>query len=362
MAGGCTSSFLEGMLPRSFGRGAWSSPGRQSVRARAFPGFNSSPLSPTLAADIDRLDADMDKWNADMDRLDADLDRWSADLESSSIDRAKLIADMERLSADMETLSADVDKVDADVEYLLDDMASLQSHVSLPQVIGQTPPTPPSHSSDQLQVALSTPSPTQSSTAWLPGEAGIAVPDVALPDPSYSSMGSFLPVQRSLPSDSMLTSSGYFLPVGIPSPPAQEATPGGSSLLWPLQFGDLQPLRGSEAAGRLLPVGGPGWASPGATPPNEGLAPSTLVVDHNAGPLSGGLTLGQVGTAQGGGSQGSLLASAEVDHNTGPLLGFGGLQPFTDSEIAGLIFGAFIIACAAAAPSLDKFFAQAQRR
>jgi len=51
-----------------------------------------------------------------------------------------------------------------------------------------------------------------------------------------------------------------------------------------------------------------------------------------------------------------------MDHNAGPLLSFGGLQPFTDSEVAGLLFSAFIVACAAAAPRLDSFFAQAQRR
>ncbi|CAI7742525.1 unnamed protein product [Closterium sp. NIES-54] len=38
------------------------------------------------------------------------------------------------------------------------------------------------------------------------------------------------------------------------------------------------------------------------------------------------------------------------------------LQPFTESEIAGLVFGAAILACAASAPRVDEWFARAQRR
>ncbi|GJP37631.1 hypothetical protein CLOM_g22071 [Closterium sp. NIES-68] len=38
------------------------------------------------------------------------------------------------------------------------------------------------------------------------------------------------------------------------------------------------------------------------------------------------------------------------------------LQPFTESEIAGLVFGAAIIACAASAPRVDQWIARAQRR
>ena len=38
------------------------------------------------------------------------------------------------------------------------------------------------------------------------------------------------------------------------------------------------------------------------------------------------------------------------------------LQPFTQSEVAGLLFGTGILAAAAAAPQVDRYIARQQRR